>query len=115
VAVDDVAEVSGETLELALEALVLEGDDLAAVGADEVVMVVSAAGRLEPCDAVADVHPLDESELGERVERAVDTRDADSATVVPDAVVDLLRGQAAALRGEVFDDGPPRATPPQTG
>lgn len=110
-----VAEPPRGPLERALESVVGERLDLAAVGADEVVMVVSAAGRLEPCDAVADVHPLDESELGERVERAVDTRDADSATVVPDAVVDLLRGQAAALRGEVFDDGPPRATPPQTG
>ena len=52
--------------------------------------------------------------VGERLERAVDARDADGATVVPDAVVDLLRGQAAALRGEVFDDGrraPPRRRP----
>jgi hypothetical protein len=110
VLVQRVAEPAGGTLERALEPLVGERLDLAAVPADEMVMVVSVApGGLEPRDAVADVHPLDEPELDERVEGTVDARDPDGAAVVPDAVVDLLRGEAAALRGEVLDDGAPRA------
>ena len=62
-AVDDVAEVSGETLELALEALVLEGYDLAAVAADEVVMVLTIRmDRLVAGDAAAEVDALHEPE-----------------------------------------------------
>jgi hypothetical protein len=111
-----VTEPPGRTLERALQDLVRERLDLAAVVADEVVVVVVAlAGWLEARDAVADVHPLDESELGERVERPVDAGHPHGAAPGRDAVVDLLGGAAAVLRREEVDHGPSRSSASQSG
>ena len=112
-----VAETPGRALERALEAVVRERLDPAAVVADEVVMVVVtvAARRLEARDAVADVDPLDEPQGGERLERPVDARDADGAAGGADAVVDLLGREAAPLRVEELDDRPACAAAAEPG
>lgn len=60
--VDVVAEPARDPVDRALEARIGEGLDLAAVAADEMVMVVTVrTGRLEPRDPVACVHALDEA------------------------------------------------------
>ena len=60
--VDGVAETAGDAIDRTLEPRVAEGLDLAAVTADEVmVMVPVQRGRLESRDAVAGVDPLDET------------------------------------------------------
>jgi hypothetical protein len=99
--------VAAALLELAddrLEPLVRERLDLAAVVADEVVvMVVVVANRLVARDPVADVEPLQEAALGERVQDAVDAREADRRAGGPELVVDLLRAEAAGLLVEELD------------
>ena len=112
-----VAEAPGRARERALEPVVGERLDPAAVVADEVVMVVVtvAARRLEARDAVADVDPLDEPQGGERLERPVDARDADGAAGGADAVVDLLRREAAPLLVEELDDRPAGAPAAEPG
>jgi hypothetical protein len=105
VRVDDVAEVAGQAFELTLEPLVLEGDDLAAAAADEMVMVVAAGvDGLIAGDAGAEVDPLHEPQRDEQVERAVDARDPDATVTETQTVEDLLRGEAAVLLGEKLDD-----------
>ena len=65
-----------------LERGVGERLDLAAVVADDVVVVVAVGQRgLEAGDPVAHVDPLHEPELGEHVEHAVDRGDPDRATL----------------------------------
>ena len=95
-----------DTLEGALERGVGEGLDLAAVVADEVVVMVAARVRgLEAGDAVADVDALQEAQVGELVDGAVDARDPDPAAAGADPVEDLLGGEATALLAEVLDHG----------
>lgn len=61
--------------ECSLEPFVSESLDLAAVVADEMVMVLTTGlGRLEAHEAVADIDALDISLFREKVERAVDSR-----------------------------------------
>ncbi len=111
-----VAEPPGRTLERALQGLVRERLDLAAVVADEMVMMVVAhPGGLEARDAVTDVYALDEPELRERVERPVDARHPHGAARGRDAVVDLLGGAAAVLPCEEVDHGPARSSAAQPG
>lgn len=110
-----VAELPGGSFECPLEGCVRERLDLPAVVADQVVvMVMVGPHRLEARDPVAGVHTLDEAQLGERVERAVHARDADSASVGRDPVVDLLGRPAAVLAVEVLDDGAACAAATQT-
>lgn len=105
-----VAEAPGRPLERALERLVRERLDLAAPVADQMVMMlVIAPRRLEAGDPVTGVHTLDETELGERVERSVDARDPDRVSRGRNPVVDLLGRAAAVLAVEVLDDRAPRA------
>src|SRR5689334_18069273 len=88
----------------ALEALVGERLDAAAVVADDVVVVLDrVAHRLEPRHAVAEVDPLDEPRADERVEHAVDGRQPDALAARVEGLVDLLRRDAAVLRVEVAD------------
>ena len=99
-----------DALDRRLEAGVLERLDLPAVVADEVVMMVAArVGRLEACDAVAEVDPLHEPERVHTFECAVDARDSDTAAARAHFVVDLLRRQTAILLAEELDDESPRA------
>ena len=103
-----VAEPAGGAHEGPLEWRVGERLDLAAVVADQMMVVVSArVRRLEACDAVAQVDSLHEVELDESVERAVDARDTDLAAAVADPVVDLLRRAAARVQRELVDNRPP--------
>ena len=112
-----VAEPGGRTREGALERRIGERLDLAAVVADEVMVVVAGVGvgGLEPRDAVPEIDALHESELDEGVERAVDARDADLATAADDPVVDLLRRAAARVQRKLVDDGASCAAAAQAG
>src|SRR5262249_12844348 len=106
--------VAGAALDLVddrLELVVLERLDLAAVVADEVVVVLAGReGGLVTRPAGADVDPLHEPAFGELLEHAVDGGDADPATAAgAQPVEDLLRGQAAVLPTEQLDDGAARA------
>ena len=109
-----VSDPSSRFRERLLERPVRERLDPPAVVADEVVMVlVLAAERLEAGDSVTHVDPLHEVEVGERVERPVDARDADGAAPSDDAVVDLLGGAATVLVFEEVDHGASGAAAPQ--
>ena len=101
----DVSAPVGDSLDRRLERRVLERLDLPAVVADEVVMMVAAGvGRLEARDSVAEVDPLDEPQVGHAVERAVHARDPDPSAARADAIVDLVRREAAVLLAEELDD-----------
>ena len=92
----------------ALELLVRKRLDLAAVVAHEVVVVLAAlVPRFETGAAGPGVDPLDEPLLDEEVQHAVDARDADRPPGNAEAVVHLLRRQAALLLGEETHDGVP--------
>ena len=110
---DGVAATVRHTFDRRLEGGVLERLDLAAVVAHEVVMVIAARVRgLEAGDAVAEIDALHESERVHPVERAVDARDPDAAATSSQAVMDLLRREAAVLLAEKLDDEPTRAAAP---
>lgn len=101
----DVPAHVGDALDRRLERGVLERLDLPAVVADKVVMMVAAGvGRLEARDAVSEVDALDESQVGHAVERAVDARNPDSTAARADAIVELVRREAAVLLAEELDD-----------
>ena len=69
-----------DLVQCTLEALVGERLDLAAVLADEMVVVLAAAVHgLEPGDSRPDVDALHEAPFAEQVEHPVDARDADGA------------------------------------
>lgn len=96
-----------------LERRVLEGLDLPAAVADEmVVMVVAGPCRLEPGDTVPEVDALDEVELHKPVESAVDARQPDPRPASAEPVVDLLCRQAALLLADELDDGTSRIAAP---
>lgn len=108
---DRISAAARDALDRRLERRILEGLDLPAVVAYEVVVMVAAdVGRLEPGHAVPQVDPLDEPELVEPLERAVHARDADARSASAHAVVDLLRRQAAVLLAHELDDDPPGAS-----
>ena len=110
VRVHAVAELPRHPREGPLEGRVEEGLNLAAVVADEVVVVLPVRlRRLETRDAVADVDALDEMELREQIEHPIDTRDPDAPAPAADAVEDLLGRAAAALPFEVLHDRVARA------
>src|SRR5262249_49512002 len=95
-----------------LELVVLERLDLAAVVADEMVVVLAGReGGLVPRRAGADVDPLHEPAFGELLEHAIDGGDYDPAAAAgAQPVEDLLRRQAAGLPAEELDDGAACAT-----
>ncbi len=85
-----------DVLQGPLEPLVGERLDLAAVVADDVVVVLHrVADRLEAGHSVAKVDPLDEGLLGEDLEHAIHAREADRFSARPQLVVDLLGAGAA--------------------
>jgi hypothetical protein len=101
---DRVAAALLELTDDRLEPLVRERLDLAAVVADEVVMmVVVVAHGLVARDPVADVEPLQEPALRKRVQDAVDAREPDRCAGGPELVVDLPRAEAAGLLVEKLD------------
>ena len=101
---DGVAVPARDALERSLEGGVLEGLDLPAVVADEVVVMLAAGvSRLEARDAVAEIHALHEAQLVQALERSIDTRDPDARRPAAEVVVDLLRRDAAVLLSEELD------------
>src|SRR5437763_592024 len=60
-------------------------------------------GGLVARHPVAHIEPLDQLERREQFERAVDARAADGAAAGAEAVVDLLRGERAALARQQLD------------
>jgi zinc transport system substrate-binding protein len=110
---DGVAAPVRHSLDRRLERRVLERLHLAAVVADEVVVMVTAGVRgLEPRDTVAELDALDEAQGIQPVEGAVDARDPDAASACPHALVDLESGQAALLLADELDDETPCRSAP---
>ena len=101
-----VAETVGHPLERVLQTIVGERLDPTAVVADEMVMMVLAIRKrdLEARNPIPDLDALDEPQLGQGVEDAIDARDPDLATRGLDAVEDLLRRSAAPLLAQVVED-----------
>ena len=103
--VDGVAQPAAQRGDQALELGVGEGVAAAAGAADGVVMMVSARiGRLVAGDAV-DIDAMDQPQLREDVERAVDRRQSRSPLAIAELLVDVLGADAAALLGEQLHDG----------
>jgi zinc/manganese transport system substrate-binding protein len=102
---DVMAEALRQAPDRALEALVLEGAEPATRIADD-VMVVLAAGdhRLIPRATLPHLDPLDEADPVEQVERAVHARGSHTAAARPQAIRDLLCGEAAVLARELRHD-----------
>ncbi len=99
-----VAARARDLLQGALERRVVEHLDAPALIADEVVMVLAAReGGLEARDTAAENDAMDESEIRELLEHAVDARDADALAVVSEPVEQLLSGEAAVLALQVGD------------
>ena len=107
---DRVAGLAFDLSQGPLELVVGERLDLAAVLADEMVVVLAVGvDRLEARDAGADVDPLHEAFACQLLEGPVDARDADGLVGVAEHVEDLLRGQAAVLEPEELNHGSARA------
>src|ERR1700754_1513485 len=96
-----VAEVVADHGAHAVQLLGLDGDDLAAAFARE-VLALAAAQQSVDAGAVADVHVADDAELLERLEVAVDGRK------VQLAAGDLLGGDQLAGLEERLEDEPAR-------
>ncbi len=106
---DVVAGLLLDRLDRALERCVVERLDLAAVVADDVVvMLVPGAHRLVARDPVAEIDSLEEAALDEAVDGAVDAREPDGRTACGQRLVDLLGPAAARLLVEVSDHRGPR-------
>jgi hypothetical protein len=106
---DDVAAPVCDAVDHGLERGILERLDLPTVVADEmVVMVATCVRRLEACNAVAEVHALDQAECVHPLERAIHARDSDPRALGACPLVQLVCGQAAVVLAEELDDGSPR-------
>ncbi len=82
--VDGVAEPASDTIDRALEPRVAERLDLAAVAADEVMVVVAVCGRgLVARDPVPRVDALHQAKVDEGVEGSIDGRDSDRTSRAP--------------------------------
>ena len=104
--VDGVAQPPGDPIDRALQARVAERLDLPAVAAHDVVMVVAVGRRrLEARDPVTRVDALHQPKVDEGFQRAVDGGDADRPTRPAQAVVNLVRAEAAVLPSEQLDHG----------
>ena len=68
-----------------------------------VVVLLRVPDRLEARDPVAEVEPLHEPLVGEHVEHSVDARQPDRLAARAQLLVNLLRGDAAALAVEEED------------
>jgi hypothetical protein len=115
VAGDRVAASLLDRLERALEAGVGVRLHLAALLADEVVVVVRPTRRFVADDPVADVDALHERLLGQRVEHPVDAGQGNAPPFAGQVVVDLLRTAAAVLRRELLEHQLPGRAGPVAG
>jgi hypothetical protein len=73
------------------------------------VMLAARVSRLEARDAVAKVDAMHQAEVGQLLEHAVHARKANGPAVGTQSVEELLRRDAAVLRGEVGDHRVTRA------
>src|SRR5438128_2120550 len=89
-----------------LEPCVREGLHLAAVLADEVMVVIFPVQRLVTGGARAELDALHEAALGEDVEHAIDACDPDLAALTTQGIEDLLCAEAAVLAAEELDHRP---------
>jgi hypothetical protein len=105
VGVDGVIDAFGELVDGVFELVVFEGGDASAVVAQQVMVVVAAGvgGFVAGC-AVADVESLDEAELVEDFDGAVDACGAGGGASAAEGVCDVAGGEAAVLLGEDVDD-----------
>jgi hypothetical protein len=101
---------AAEARDRPLQSLVFEGDEAAAVVAEQ-VMVMLAAGLsgLVACDPRTEVEPVDEAQLLELLEGAVDAGAAGEAAAAAELALDLLRADCAGLASEALDHGSPRS------
>src|SRR5450755_1507380 len=105
------AEALGEIVDRPLEAGVVEGDQAAAIAADQMVVVGAARiDRLEARLAGADRDPLREPVLDEQVQHAVDAGAADRRALRAEGVLDLDRAERAGLAREQLDHALPGST-----
>jgi hypothetical protein len=99
----------GQLVDRAFEGRILERDELAALVADEMMVVVLpvGVGGLVPSDPVAEVESVHEVVRVQELQDPVDTRPPDSALAAAAAaqgVFDLDRAECAVLSGEQVDD-----------
>ena len=110
------AEPARDSPELPFERVVLERLDLAAVAADEMVMVMAAGpGRFVAGDAVAEIDTRQQTLSGEEIEDAVDAGDPDTGIGANQPLMCLLRREAAILGVQVLDHRPARAAAAEAG
>src|SRR5688572_25665195 len=79
------------------------------------VVIAARLRGLVVSAARAKLEAMHETELGQRLEGAVDARDPDAGSALPDEIVNLLNGQAAGLVAKRLDNGGPRASSLQAG
>jgi hypothetical protein len=99
----------GQLVDGPFEGRVFEGDELAALVAHEVMVVLLSrgVGRLVPGDPVPEFEAVDEVVGVQELEHPVDTGSPDGPLPAPGAahgVFDLNRAQCAVLSGEQVDD-----------
>jgi hypothetical protein len=108
VALELVPESAAQAFECDLEWAVRERLDLAAVVADDMVVVLPAREEGLVAGNAAEVHTLDEPEPEELVERPIDARKPCRRSGGAKTVKDLGGAQAALLAREMVDDGQAR-------
>lgn len=115
-ALDPDPEPVREPADRAFEPRIGERDQPPAAPADEVVMMMMAAGvkRLEPGLPLAHRDALDEAVLDEQVEHAVDARAGGRPPRGAERILDFDRAQRARLDRQHFDDPFPRAASLET-
>ena len=94
-------------MQCTLQTVVGKRFDLAAVLADEMVVVFATGVHgLEASHPGPDVDPLNEASLTEEIEHPVNARDPDGAPLRTEPVEDLLSREAAVLAAEQLDHRP---------
>ena len=113
---DRIAQAAGDLVDRTLEPDVAERLHFPAVTADEVMVVVAVRPRrLIPRDPVARVDSLDQPQVCERLEGAVDGGDPDGPPGPAKAVEDLLRAHTAVLAAQELYNRTARAPAAKAG
>lgn len=103
-ALDGDAEAAGETVDRSLEARVVERDELTALLADQMMVMVAAGMRaLEARLSLSHLETLKEAVLQQQIEYAVDRGATGGPTLHPEGVFDLGCAERARLRGQKAD------------
>lgn len=112
-----VIEAARQRADRALEPLVLECGDPPALVADDVMVVMLAAGQrgLVAGGLTTYVEPLEQMQPGERLEGPVDRRDADLTASGAQPVGDLPGADHAILASDQLEDRGARSARPVAG